>query len=223
MLKYALICVAMVVGVSKSDAQVSIKGPSEGETGELNTLELTVQGKDLKVQVLKNGYICEKGWSALKTLDDKIIIQFMTKEAGIYTAIVVVTNQDKSYLALHVLKLGKIDPNIVIPPVNVPTQFGQELQLTYEKERNAQFLANLVDTIQEVSTKVPAINSYGDLETVLLNTAKKKMPSEAALRGCRDAIGAYFVKKTGSDPRKWDAKIAKDTLDEILKALTNLK
>lgn len=229
--RYVLALVALVSWNTAAMSQVKLTGPSEVKVGKLNKIAVAVdKGADLKVLVLKSGLPNTDEYLMVKEFDGTPVILIMPPDeegAWNYTIVASVNDAGKTYQTSFTTKVNPAEDDKRPKPGPKPepeklTPFQQDVETSYKASPDSVSRDKLIQAFTEVKAKIPALKSYGDLETEIVNSVSKQLPDRAKLRPVRNRVSAYLIEKTGEDPRAWDAKVAADTCDDVIAALRRL-
>lgn len=202
-----------------SQAQIVIKGDSVLKVGTLQSLTIEENsGKNLKIEVLKNGKTCKEGWQLLKTLDDKPILLVMVTEEARYTFVFASSEGEKTNLVTHTLEPEnapiKPDPD----PKPAPTA---NLAVKIKALKPDLKLLNKYQTIWE-SLNSRKFDNFGTFESVLKSEmAKGLQPNE--LKDVRDLVAKFLLDNLKDDPRRTSVSDMQSTIDQIIAALKEVK
>ncbi len=221
---FGMALAAVVTVAQIACAQVTITGPEMGEAGEPVTLSVQFENvRDPRIEVFKDGRPIQTGWTAVKGWDDKPIINFTTRFSGVYTTVIAANRENVTYVARHVLQIGKPEPVVPKPDPVVPnSDFTSEIRRLYAYQADVVALIELIDIFERLKSRIGDVKSYGNLEQIIVNSAKVKL-QDNQLRKVRDRIGDLLVEKTGGDPRVWNKQSAEQMIDTILTALRSCK
>lgn len=202
-------------------SQIKIEGPSEGEPGEQYQIKVTeLKGKDLQILTLKDGLPLEGGFPIFKDWKtDQPVINVFTKKKGLYTIILSVNNDNKTYLVHHTLKLG--DPKPEDDNSTPKDQYTEKLTKLWEANKDTQSLALLIQILSVMNPD--QYTNYQSFEATLISTADQYLKDYNKIRGIRDAIGDRFIEKCGKHPQQYNKDAVKSVLTETLNILKGLK
>jgi hypothetical protein len=237
--RYVLALVLFVSLDTQAFAQVKLEGEKEATVGNLNKVAVKIEkGKDLKIQLLKDGEPTASEHMVVKELDDSVAVLLFPPvpkkgqpTSWTYTVVAAVNSDGKTHTAFHVAKVGKSNP---LPEPKTPeeddeptpaklTEIQKDLEDLYKAAPDSVSKDKLIAAFTEVKLKVPSLKSFGDYETEIAASVTKQLPERTKLRTIRVRISSFLVEKTGEDPRRWDAKVATDTCDEVIEALRRLQ